>query len=90
MPGSVTPLLTRRAPMTTTSVSPTFRKKVMMGPGKDMMMLAFSSSWVSCSLETANRVVSCASLDRAFTTRMPVMFSRMMRTTPSRLRCTRS
>ena len=38
----------------------------------------------------AKRRRSCSSRESAFTTRMPVMFSRMTRTTSSMPRCTRS
>ena len=53
-----------------------------------MMMLALMSARVMASLAPPKQAFSYSVLDRAFTTRMPVMSSRMIRTTSSSRSCT--
>ena len=84
-PGSRVPPFTRRAPISTTRVRPMFRQNCMKGPGMAMTVLARMSVSVISPLAPAKRRISYSVLERAFTTRMPVMFSRMIRTRVSSL-----
>ena len=54
-----------------------------------MTVLASTSARVIASFTPAKRRFSYSVLDSAFTTRMPVMSSRIVRTTSSRRSCTR-
>ncbi len=60
----------------------------MKGEGMAITVPAAMSLSAIASLARAKRRFSYSVLDRAFTTRMPVMFSRMTRTTPSSFCCT--
>lgn len=88
-PGLMAPPYTRCAPNQTTRVSPMFRHICMNGPGTAITVLARMSARVMESLAARKRRFSYSVLESAFTTRMPVMSSRIVRTTPSSRSCTR-
>ena len=75
--------------MNTTRASPPLRHSCISGEGIAITVPAAISLSVMSWLAWAKRRFSCSVLDKAFTTRMPVMFSRMTRTTTSSRRCTR-
>ena len=60
----------------------------MKGPGTAITVPASTSVSVMSRLAASKRRFSYSVLDRAFTTRMPVMFSRMIRTRASSFVCT--
>ena len=82
-PGFMSPSFTRLAPRITTRARPMFRQSCMKGPGMAMTVAAAMSRSAISSLARAKRRFSKSDLLRAFTTRIPVIFSRMMRTTAS-------
>ncbi len=57
-PGWVSPALTRRAPISTTSVRPTFKNSVTIGPGRAIVTPARMSRFAVVSLAASNRRIS--------------------------------
>ncbi len=89
-PGSAAPLSTRRAPTSTTRISPRFMNICTAGAGIAMTVLAVRSLRVRRRLTSWKRRSSQASLRRALMTRTPAAFSRMTRVIRSTSCCTRS